>query len=128
MRTVHEETVNSFAHAMPFAELIRCLDAPPTPGQHQIYDVRFALQNHPMPDAALPGISVKLQMRSTGTARFDLGCEVTEEGDTLEVVWLSRPHLFSHEEIQHLHSVFVTILSAGCKSPEISLAILLNEL
>jgi len=27
-------------------------------------------------------------MRSTGTARFRLGCEITEAGDGLESAWL----------------------------------------
>ena len=64
-------------------------------GTIPIFEVRFALQNHPIPDVALPGLSAKLRMRSTGTARFHLACEITEEAEQLEVVWLFRPKSLS---------------------------------
>jgi len=128
VRAVHEETVDAFANAMPFAELAKAAGDRPAPDHHPIYDVRFALQNHPMPDVALPGIAVNLKMRSTGTARFDLGCEITEEGNTLEVVWLFRPHLVSQEDIRHLDDMLRKVLEAGCRSPEIGIALLLNDL
>ncbi len=94
IRETHQTAVDSFANAMPFAELVRALDDPPAPDHNPVFDVRFALQNHPIPDVDAPEVSVRLRMRSTGTARFDLGCEITESGDRLEVVWLYRPDLF----------------------------------
>ena len=57
-------------------------------------------------------------MRSTGTARFDLGCEVTEEGAGLEVVWLFRQTLFDQPEIDTLERLFLTVLTKVCDSPE----------
>src|SRR5439155_19597129 len=93
LRAVHQATVDSFANAMPFAELVRALGDSPSPGHNPIFEVRFALQNHPVPDVAVPGLSLQLRMRSTGTARFDLGCEITEDGAALEVVWLFRRNL-----------------------------------
>jgi hypothetical protein len=95
LRTVHESTVDSFGNAMPFTELIRAIGESPSPKHNPIFQVRFALQNHPVPDIEIRGLSVKLRMRSTGTPRFDLGCEITEQGDNLEVVWLFRENLFS---------------------------------
>jgi hypothetical protein len=118
LRNVHEATLDSFAHAMPFAELLSAVGERPAPGRHPIYQVRFALQNHPIPDVDLPGLSAKLRMSATGTARFDLGCEVTEEGDALEVVWLSRPHLVAQAEIENLDRMFQAILAAACRSPD----------
>jgi len=129
VRDVHEESIEAFANAMPFAELAPAVGDPESgKTQHPIYDVRFALQNHPMPDMVLPGISVKLKMRSTGTARFDLGCEITEEGETMEAVWLFRPHRFAEKDIQELDVLFQSVLAAGCRSPETGIAVLLNNL
>ena len=79
-----------FANAMPFAELVKTIGGSRAAGGHPIFDVRFALQNHPVPDVEFPSLSARLRMRSTGTARFHLGCEITEDGDGLEVVWLAR--------------------------------------
>ena len=117
LKSVHETAVDAFAHVMPFAELAAALGEPRKPGLHSIFDVRFALQNHPTPDVVLPRISTKLRMRSTGTARFDLGCEITETGSELEVVWLFKPQLFSMSSIAELNTLFLTVLAKVCKSP-----------
>jgi condensation domain-containing protein len=115
---VHKTAVDSFANAMPFAELARALEDRPTPQHNPIFEVRFALQNHPVPDVEIRGLSLKLRMRSTGTPRFDLGCEITELGDALEVVWLFRENLFSQPEIEELGRLFRTVLEGICRVPE----------
>ena len=115
---VHQTSVDCFANAIPFAELTRTLGDLPAPGHTPIFDVRFALQNHPVPDAVVSGMAFKLRMRSTGTARFHLGCEITENGEALEVVWLFRPRLFPKEEIKNLDSLFEAILAQVAHLPE----------
>ena len=126
LRVVHQSTVDSFANAMPFAELVRAIGERPSPKHNPIFEVRFALQNHPVPDVEIRGLSLKLRMRSTGTPRFDLGCEITEQGDTLEVVWLFRENLFSQPEIEELGRLFRTVLKSICRLPERRTAALTN--
>jgi len=128
LRALHQTTVDCFANAMPFAELARALGDAGTPGHNPIFEVRFALQNHPVPDVALTGISAKLRMRSTGTARFHLACEITEEAEQLEVVWLFRPKLFPEAEVANLGRIFQNLLAGACRSPESSIAALTREL
>ncbi len=118
LRAIHQTSVDCFAHATPFVELMRALGDGPTPGHTPLFDVRFALQNHPVPDVAVSGMAFKLRMRSTGTARFHLGCEITENGEALEVVWLFRPKLFSEEEINNLGSLFEAVLARVARMPE----------
>jgi hypothetical protein len=115
---VHQASIDSFANAMPFAELVRAVGSPVAPGRNPIFEVRFALQNHPVPDVVLPTLSARLRMRSTGTFRFDLGCELTEEGKALEIAWLFRASLFSQKDIQELDDLFRTSLAGACHSPE----------
>jgi condensation domain-containing protein len=126
VRSVHQTTVDSFANAMPFAELIRAMDERPLPNRNPIFEVRFALQNHPVPDVEIRGLSLKLGMRSTGTPRFDLACELTEQGEALEVVWLFRETLFSQAEIEELGRIFKTVLENICRVPERKTAALTN--
>lgn len=126
VRMVHQSTVDSFANAMPFAELVRALGERPSPSRNPIFQVRFALQNHPVPDVEIRGLSLKLRMRSTGTPRFDLGCEITEQGDVMEVVWLFRESLFSQPEIEELNRLFRTVLESVCRLPERRTAALTN--
>jgi non-ribosomal peptide synthetase component F len=118
LRAVHEKAVDSFASAMPFAELAGVLGEPRTPGEHSVFDVRFALQNHPVPDVVLPRISTKSHMRSTGTPRFDLGCEITEIGSELELVWLFQRDMFAVSSIAELNSMLLAVLTNVCRSPE----------
>lgn len=118
VRMVHQDTMDAFANAMPFAELARALGLEQLPGHNPIFDVRFALQNHPIPDVALPNLSVKLRMRSTGTARFDLACEITEDGAELEVVWLFREGLFSEADIRDLDRRYTTMLANVSRTSE----------
>lgn len=124
LRETHETTINCFGNAMPFAELAKALGDQGAPGHNPIYEVRFALQNHPIPDVALPGLSAKLRMRSTGTARYHLACEVTEEGEQLEVVWLFRPQLFPQAEVENLGRLFQSVLTGACRTPEARVATL----
>jgi non-ribosomal peptide synthetase component F len=118
LQTTQATAVECFANAMPFAELARAVGEKTTPGHPPIFEVRFALQNHPIPDVALPGLSAKLRMRSTGTARFHLACEVTEEGDQFEVVWLFRPQLFPQGDVERLGRLFRQVLTEACQTPE----------
>jgi len=118
VKLVHKSTVDSFGNAMPFAELVRAIGESPSPGQNPIFDVRFALQNHPVPDVEIRGLSLKLRMRSTGTPRFNLGCEITEQDNALEVVWLFRENLFSKPEIEDLGRLFQTVVEGVCRVPD----------
>jgi len=122
LRSVHQTTVDCFANAMPFAELAGALGDAPAPGHNPLFEVRFALQNHPVPDVALHGLSARLKMRSTGTARFHIGCEITVVPQGLEVVWLFRPKLFPKVEIENLSRIFAAVLEAVCRSPETRVA------
>lgn len=124
VREMHQTTVDCFANAIPFAELAQALGDAGAPGHNPIFEIRFALQNHPIPDVALPGLSAKLRMRSTGTARYHLACEVTEEGEQLEVVWLFRPQLFPQAEVENLGRLFQSVLMAACRTPEARVATL----
>ena len=128
LQDVHRTTVDSFANAMPFAELVRALGETTPSGHNPVFQVRFALQNHPVPDVAVPGLSLQLRMRSTGTARFDLACEINEEGDALEVAWLYRQSMFPVEDIGNLGRLYLSVLDGACRSPEILTSALLTSL
>ena len=117
-RGVHEAAVDCFLNAMPFAELAAALSPRELTDRPTIFDVRFALQNHPVPDVDLPGITSQLRMRSTGTARFDLACEITEDGAELEVVWLYRPRVLTSAGPSELHTLFLDVLSYACRHPD----------
>ncbi|HEY4284381.1 MAG TPA: condensation domain-containing protein [Chthoniobacterales bacterium] len=127
LRAGHQQTVDSFGNAIPFVELARAVGERPQPGYNPVFEVRFALQNHPMPEISLPNLSARLSMRSTGTPRFQLACEITEIDEGLEVAWLFRENLFSPRDIQNLDGIFQRVLAGICRSPETRISDLLNR-
>jgi hypothetical protein len=106
---VHAEAVEDFADAMPFAELARIPGAPR--GRHAVYDVRFAVQNHPFPDITVPGVSSKFRSLSSGTSRFDLACEITGDSGQMELIWLRRESVAGQSEVRKLDALFREVLS-----------------
>jgi hypothetical protein len=127
LRAAHRLTIDSFANAMPFVELVRGLGEQSEAGYNPAFEVRFALQNHPMPEVSLPNLSARLSMRSTGTARFQLACEITEDREGLEVAWLFRGNLFSQRDIESLDGIFQRVLAGICRSPESRISEVLNQ-
>ncbi len=127
LQTAHQVTVDSFANAVPFVELVRALGERSEAGYNPLFEVRFALQNHPMPEVSLPNLSARLKMRSTGTPRFQLACEITENREGLEVAWLFRENLFSARDIESLDGIFRRILAGICRSPQSRISEVLNR-
>jgi len=127
LRAGHQLTVDSFANAIPFVELVHALGEKSEGGYNPLFEVRFALQNHPMPEISLPNLSARLSMRSTGTPRFQLACEITEEGEGLEIAWLFRENLFSRRDIESLDGIFQRMLAGICRSPESRISEVLNQ-
>jgi len=119
---VHNTAVDGFANAMPFAELALALGEPREQGRHTVFDVRFALHNHATPDVVLREFSTRLLRRSSGTARFDIACEIVEVGKQLDVTWLFRSPTFNGNGIAELHKLFVEIFTKQCWNPESRIA------
>jgi hypothetical protein len=113
----HALQLDDFAHAMPFAELAAALPRPSPHTLHPVFDIRFALQNHPIPDIVLPGISTRLRTLSTGTSRFDIACELTEIRAGFEVVWLYRRPLVHDTDVKHLDRLLKTVLKRAGEHP-----------
>lgn len=103
---LHRESVDDFAHAMPFAELAAAVASGGARGVHPVFDVRFAVQNHPFPGIDIPGISSRLQLVSSGTARFDIACEITEDGRRLELIWLHRTDAVDRPGVSEFDRIF----------------------
>lgn len=107
---VHEEALEDFAQAMPFAELASAVEAGKR-GRHAVYDVRFAVQNHPFPELVVPGVSSRFRNLSSGTSRFDLACEITGDSGKMEVVWLHRESVVGEPGVRELDALFREVLT-----------------
>lgn len=115
LRKLHAEVVEDFARAMPFVELAAAVEDETPRARHAVYDVRFAVHNHPFPGIEIPGMSSRLRSLSSGTSRFDIACDLTEDGKKLSLIWLSRPSLASRADISELDRLFRAVLSEVCR-------------
>ena len=68
--------------------------------------------------AAMAASGAESRMRSTGTSRFDLGCEITEIGSELELVWLFQGDMFTVASIIELNNMLLAVLTNVCRSPQ----------
>ena len=114
-RITHEQAVEDFTRAMPFVELAAALERVVPRARHAVFDVRFAVQNHPFPGIEIAGMSSRLRNLSSGTSRFDIACELTEDGRKMELIWLHRPSAAACSEIEELDRLFRSVLENGCR-------------
>jgi len=118
LRSSHRETTQCLSHAMPFVELVALSDETREPGFNPLYEVRFALQNQPVPHITAPGFEAELTVKWTGTPRFQIACEITEIDDALEIVWSANARLFAAEDIGRLARHFEAALERACDAPD----------
>lgn len=112
-RDTHDRAAEDFSKAMPFAELAAAVEHDVPRRRHAIFDVRFAVQNHPFPGIEIPGMSSRLRNLSSGTSRFDIACELTEDGKKMELIWLHRPPVVSKADIGELDRLFRSVLEGA---------------
>lgn len=115
VRRVREEAVEDLSRAMPLVELAAALEKDVPRARHAVFDVRFAVQNHPFPEIEIGGVSPGLRNLSSGTSRFDIACELTEDGDSMELIWMHRPSVAVRSEIEELDRVFRLVLQENCR-------------
>jgi hypothetical protein len=84
------QTIDSFANAIPFVELVRALGEQSEAGYNPLFECRFALQNHPMPEVTMPKSFRASEHALDGDRAFPARCEITEAATGLEVAWLFR--------------------------------------
>ncbi|MFC9774530.1 amino acid adenylation domain-containing protein [Paenibacillus chitinolyticus] len=63
---------------LPFERLVEALSPARSRSRHPLFQIMLVLQNTPATRLDLPGIASKLELRGTGSSKFDLTFELTE--------------------------------------------------
>ncbi|MFS0838907.1 amino acid adenylation domain-containing protein [Paenibacillus sp. 1P03SA] len=63
---------------LPFERLVEALSPARSRSRHPLFQIMIVLQNTPAARLDLPGIASKLELRGTGSSKFDLTFELTE--------------------------------------------------
>ncbi|MBW4575168.1 MAG: amino acid adenylation domain-containing protein [Aphanothece sp. CMT-3BRIN-NPC111] len=126
---VKEVALGAYAHQdLPFEKLVEELHPERSLNQNPLFQVVFALQNAPMEELHLPGLTLSPQQFDTGATRFDLEFHLWERSsgnglwcDAREGIGglvVYSTDLFDHATITRMLGHFQTLLSGIVANPE----------
>jgi len=115
---VREATLSAYAHQeVPFERLVEELAPERTLNHPPLVQVLFALQNAPLGSLELPGLALTASCISTGTARLELSCLLTETARGLDGTVEYRRDLFEEATIVRLVEHLARLLAGAVEDP-----------
>ncbi|MGW1611372.1 amino acid adenylation domain-containing protein [Streptomyces sp. NPDC002285] len=124
-----ETALDAFAHQdVPFEEVVGALNPVRPPGRQPFTEVVLALQNNARAEVDLPGAESGVEPLRTGTARFELLVDVTDDHgasgvpDGMTLVFEYRTSCLEPEFVEWLADAFVEVLRAGAAEPDVPLS------
>ncbi|MCT7957941.1 non-ribosomal peptide synthetase [Laspinema palackyanum] len=130
---VREVTLGAYAHQdLPFEKVVEALHPDRVLTVHPLFQVVFNLQNAPMQELELPGLTVSSMSLGVKTTRFDLEVHLWEAGDSFRrtygedwqhgeglrgLVVYNRSR-FQGETVNQMLEQFKTVLENMVKNPE----------
>jgi amino acid adenylation domain-containing protein len=116
---VRSMAMDAYAHQdLPFEMLVETLQPERDLSHSPLFQVDFVLQNEPLAQIELTGLTVSQLSTANATAKFDLtlGMEYTATG--LRGGWEYNTDLFDEGTIERLAGHFVTLLEAIVMNPQ----------
>lgn len=131
---VREVALAAYAHQdLPFEKLVEELHPERDLSRNPLFQVAFALQNAPIEQLELPGLTLTPSKLDIGTARFDLEFHLWERSQGLSGLWEApseglsgfvaySTELFEQATIARMVGHFQTLLEAIVTNPDQRLA------
>ncbi|CAH2574040.1 Gramicidin S synthase 2 [Planktothrix rubescens] len=116
---VREMAMDAYTHQdLPFEMLVEVLQPERDLSHAPLFQVDFLLQNEPLSQLELIGLTASPLLTANATAKFDLtlGMENTDTG--LRGSWEYNTDLFERSTIERLAGNFVTLLEAIVANPQ----------
>ena len=118
LKRVREITLGAYTHQdLPFEQLVEELQPERNLSYTPLFQVMFALQNTPMEELKLPGLSINLEEVETETSRFDLTLLLRETNKGLMGVFEYNSDLFDADTISRMQGHFQTLLEEIVANP-----------
>ncbi|HEX6292480.1 MAG TPA: amino acid adenylation domain-containing protein [Herpetosiphonaceae bacterium] len=116
---VREACLDAYAHQdLPFELLVEALHPDRDLSHHPLIQVLFALQNAPIPELSVPGLTLQPLEVSSGTARLDLALSMTETVGGLAGTLEYNTDLFEAATIARLAGHIQTLLESVVADPD----------
>ena len=115
---VREACLGAYAHQdVPFEKLVEELHPERDLGRSPLFQVKLVLQNAPVGELELPGLTLSEVGGAGATARFDLLLMLTETGQGLTGWWSYSTDLFDAETVERMSGHLVTLLAGAVEEP-----------
>ncbi|MFP2930484.1 amino acid adenylation domain-containing protein, partial [Pyxidicoccus sp. 3LG] len=120
---VKEASLGAFAHQdAPFEKLVEELQPARSLSHTPLFQVMFSLNNTPLPELALPGLTLAPLEVHSGTVKFTLQLSLTEGPDGIAGTLEYNRDLFEPSTIDRLAVHLTTLLEGIAAAPERRLA------
>ncbi|MEM9216874.1 MAG: amino acid adenylation domain-containing protein [Cyanobacteria bacterium P01_F01_bin.150] len=115
---VRETTLQAYDHQdVPFEQIVEALQPQRDLSYSPLFQVMFVLQNAPMGNVELPGVTLSLIQLESTIAKFDLTLSMTETDQGLAGEWEYNTALFKGETIERIVDHFKNLLEAIVEDP-----------
>src|SRR5690349_23200453 len=116
---VRDLTLAAYAHQdLPFERVVEELQPARDLSRNPIFQVSFALQNAPLQELELPGLTLRTQEFESLTTRFDLECHVWDVDGGLQGFLFYSTDLFDEATIDRLLSHYRRFLEEVVADPD----------
>ncbi|MBD1812959.1 non-ribosomal peptide synthetase [Microcoleus vaginatus DQ-U2] len=116
---VREVTLKAYTHQdLPFDKLVEELRPDRSLSQTPLFQVLFVMQNAPMPNLEMAGLTLIPVAIDSGTAKFDLALFVSETETGIVGSWKYNSDLFDRETIAQMSNRFETLLGSIVAQPD----------
>ncbi len=120
---VRETTLGAFAHQdVPFEKIVEELQPDRDMSRNPLFQVSFALQNAPMGDMALGGLTVGFLDAGVKATRFDIELHLWESAHGLLCLFTYKTDLFDESTIARMAGHFHTVLEGAAAAPDVRLS------
>ncbi|QIR37151.1 amino acid adenylation domain-containing protein [Tolypothrix sp. PCC 7910] len=120
---VRETAMDAYTHQnLPFEMLVEALQPERDLGHTPLFQVVFMLQNAPVQELELAGLTVSALPVETKTAKVDLALSMENTTQGLVGVWEYNTDLFDASTIERMTGHFVTLLEGIVANPEQKIA------
>ncbi len=119
LNRVQQVALEAYAHQdLPFEQVVEALQPERNLSHSPLFQVMFALQNAPMGNQELPGLTINpIEMESI-TAKFDLTVSMEETQAGLTGKWEYNRDLFDAVTITRMAGHFQTLIEAIVANPQ----------
>jgi amino acid adenylation domain-containing protein/non-ribosomal peptide synthase protein (TIGR01720 family) len=119
LKQVQQVALDAYAHQdVPFEQVVEALQPQRNLSHSPLFQVMFSLQNAPMGQLELPGLTLTPLEIEAGIAKFDLTLSMEETPQGLVGVWEYNSELFDTDTIARMALHFQTLLEAVVANPQ----------